>query len=298
MKDKLPFIIWPGLLLVAFGCHLLLVGQGWSLYPAFLICYFSLTGVILALEFILPRCKSWIESDGQITNDILYSITTVGVVNTLFGRGFDALLVVLLGMVASVHPANWQLWPEQIPMFIQCCLALMIVELVRYWGHRLSHTIKFFWNFHTIHHSPVRLSVINTGRIHPGELLPLIFSIVAIVVLGIPKEVVIWQAAFTSYVAVLAHANIKIQPGILDYVFNTPIIHRWHHSNRVHECNHNYGHTFCIYDRLFGTYHNPEDRIPRQLGVPGQVPAGFTAQLIYPFTNRCGQRIIKAPTGQ
>ena len=46
--------------------------------------------------------------------------------------------------------------------------------------------------------------------------------------------------------------------GWLNFVFNTPGLHRWHHSMDLREGNKNYGENLVCWDLLFGTFANPE----------------------------------------
>lgn len=66
---------------------------------------------------------------------------------------------------------KFDLWPSQLPMVVQVTLALMIAEFGLYWAHRIAHETVFFWRFHALHHSVVRLWVVNTGRFHVADSL-------------------------------------------------------------------------------------------------------------------------------
>ena len=72
--------------------------------------------------------------------------------------------------------------------------------------------------------------------------------------------------------------------GVLSYIFNTPELHRWHHSMDLSEGNRNYGENLAVWDLLFGTYHNPRHRRPPTvIGIPERMPADFLGQLAAPF---------------
>jgi sterol desaturase/sphingolipid hydroxylase (fatty acid hydroxylase superfamily) len=42
-------------------------------------------------------------------------------------------------------------------------------------------------------------------------------------------------------------------------------------------------------DKLFGTFHLPEDRWPKDYGIPEDVPQGYGGQFLYPWT-RTGKK--------
>jgi len=51
----------------------------------------------------------------------------------------------------------------------------------------------------------------------------------------------------------------------IELLFVTPRFHFVHHSADVHFTNSNYGFIFTLWDRLFGTYTNPEHVAPDEL---------------------------------
>ncbi len=47
----------------------------------------------------------------------------------------------------------------------------------------------------------------------------------------------------------------------IEYIFATPSNHRRHHGSQEQYINKNFGATFIIWDRLFGTYQQEEERV-------------------------------------
>jgi len=94
---------------------------------------------------------------------------------------------------------------------------------------------------------------------------------------------VLWLSAVTAYIGMLTHCNVDMKFGWLSYVFNTPGLHRWHHSRDLREGNKNYGENLMIWDHIFRTWINPNRRPPANIGIPEAMPAGFLAQLAWPF---------------
>jgi sterol desaturase/sphingolipid hydroxylase (fatty acid hydroxylase superfamily) len=45
-----------------------------------------------------------------------------------------------------------------------------------------------------------------------------------------------------------------------------------------------------IFDKIFGTFHLPEGRWPKDYGIPEDVPKSYLGQLAYPFT-RTGKKL-------
>jgi sterol desaturase/sphingolipid hydroxylase (fatty acid hydroxylase superfamily) len=48
-------------------------------------------------------------------------------------------------------------------------------------------------------------------------------------------------------------------PWIIEYIFATPSNHRVHHGSQDKYINKNYGATFIIWDRIFGTFQEEEE---------------------------------------
>ena len=65
-----------------------------------------------------------------------------------------------------------------------------------------------------------------------------------------------------GYIGLLTHCNVAMRFGPLSLVFNTPELHRWHHSMDLREGNKNYGENLAIWDLLFGTWFNAARRPP------------------------------------
>ena len=81
--------------------------------------------------------------------------------------------------------------------------------------------------------------------------------------------------------------------GILNFLFNTNALHRWHHSNAPSEGTQNLGRALVLWDQVFGTYYNPKDQAePKQIGLFASSKAypkanRFFAQILWPFKAPC-----------
>ena len=65
----------------------------------------------------------------------------------------------------------------------------------------------------------------------------------------------------------------------------TPRYHHWHHALEVEARDRNFAVHFPWIDRLFGTWYAPTGRWPSAYGLADEaVPAGYLAQLMYPFS--------------
>jgi sterol desaturase/sphingolipid hydroxylase (fatty acid hydroxylase superfamily) len=69
------------------------------------------------------------------------------------------------------------------------------------------------------------------------------------------------------------HMNVTWRSNWLEWVFITPRLHHVHHSDNLTLSNANFGVIFSIWDRLFGTYVDPDEvKEPLSFGIGEKVP--------------------------
>jgi sterol desaturase/sphingolipid hydroxylase (fatty acid hydroxylase superfamily) len=247
----------------------------------FNLVYLALAVVLIGLERTLPYEKAWLKPDGQTFANLAHTLLNKGAVQILVA------VTAVLGLASAAEPQRqtWpSLWPADLPMVIQVGLGLLLAEFGLYWAHRLAHEWALLWRFHAVHHSVTRLWVVNTGRFHfVDTAVSVVFSQAILFAIGAPVIVLLWVSAFTAFVGILTHCNIEMRFGPLSYIFNTPELHRWHHSMVPDEGNTNYGENLMAFDQVFGTFFNPPRRPPVKIGIPGPMPADFLGQLGHPF---------------
>jgi alkylglycerol monooxygenase len=147
--------------------------------------------------------------------------------------------------------------PFQMPMnaWWAWTILLFLDDFAYYWFHRISHEVRFFWNFHVVHHSSnqYNLSVAVrqswfSGVAHWVFYIPLAF-------LGFPFWAFVVMHGFNLIYQFWIHTKvIKKLPAFIEYIFNTPSHHRVHHGVNDAYLDKNYAGIFIIWDRLFGTF--------------------------------------------
>jgi sterol desaturase/sphingolipid hydroxylase (fatty acid hydroxylase superfamily) len=168
--------------------------------------------------------------------------------------------------------------PEQLgPVWLQVPVVLLSVSLFRYWMHRLQHTVPFLWELHSYHHRVTDLKATNTLVSHPIDFA--LRNVVIFLMLGVigfnPFALLIAVPA-TNISGTFSHCGGDVKGGLLNYLFVTPEVHRWHHSVKIPEgygysCN--YGVEFSFWDIIFGTFYLPlrngVAEQPERIGYPG-----------------------------
>jgi sterol desaturase/sphingolipid hydroxylase (fatty acid hydroxylase superfamily) len=278
IKAALSRVLWPGLLGACIALNHVGLGSA-SPILIFNLIYFSLALTLLMLERVMPYESAWLENDGQIGPDLSHTLLNKGVVQLV------ATAVVAMGIAEAVDAEASMLWPDQSPLAVQIILGLIVAEAGLYLAHRLAHFWPRLWCFHAVHHSVTRLWIINTGRFHfVDTIVSISLSQPLLYLAGAPKLVFLWVAAITAFVGVLTHCNVEMKNPWLRWVFNTPELHRWHHSKVPSEGNTNFGENLMLYDQIFSTYFFPARRPPKDIGINTPMPAGFLGQLRAPFT--------------
>ncbi len=283
MRYALSWVSWPGLLIIC----MLITSYGFVLdMPVvfFNLAYLFLAVSLYALEQFMPHEPVWNEDDGQTFANIAHTLLSKGSVQTLV---IFSTAIGLASLVTPMAEPGHGVWPRDWPLWIQVIMGVASAEFGLYWAHRLGHDWYPLWRFHSIHHSVTRLWIINTGRFHfVDSIVSILLGMAILLGLGAPMEVLIWLSAITAFIGMLTHCNIEMRFGPLSWIFNTPGLHRWHHSRDIKEGNKNYGENLVLWDQLFGTYINPSHRPPVNIGINEYMPPGFLQQLAHPFKRR------------
>lgn len=205
--------------------------------------------VVGLLERKIPYRKQWSGNHGDVTTDI----TSAGVLIAVIDPALKTLAP--LAVVASYSAIGTELPASQADLWVQIAVALLLIELGKYWAHRLHHSFTPFWWLHAMHHSSQRLYFLNGLRFHPlNYALNFSFSILPAMLVGLSPEALLGYLAITQPVVLMQHANLDLQHGNLNKIFSTPEDHRWHHSTVPVEANRNFGNALLIWDHVFGTF--------------------------------------------
>ena len=229
----------------------------------------------------------------QIGNDLAYYFLSSLVPATLM----SVPLALLSTLVREVLPAGFHDGVRWLPLWFGVPAGLVIADIGSYWGHRLSHEIRFLWRFHAIHHSAEHIDFLVNGRAHPIDMVVTRMSgLVPLYVLGLGSA---GPAGSTLPIAItligtilgfFIHANVRWRFGPLEWLVATPAFHHWHHSRTDH-IDHNYAATFPWIDRMFGTLYLP-GHFPADYGIQVPMSATLTGQLLSPMG---GPAMTEAP---
>ncbi len=184
------------------------------------------------------------------------------------------------------------------PIAAQIVIAILAQDFIRWFHHWARHKVPLFWQFHAVHHSQTEMTFLSDYRVHPVDRL---FSTLAgfvpfgiLLPIGIAVPTAVVWGFILGWHQNLYHSNVRMNFGILRYVFVTPQSHRVHHSILPEHRDTNFGVLFCFWDRLFGTHKEVGDEYP-PTGIPDTsfpmetslnpvvLVRTFVMQWLYPF---------------
>ena len=162
-----------------------------------------------------------------------------------------SIILFFYNMVPWGVPVTW--WS-----FILC---LIVLDFCRYWAHRVAHEQRFWWATHVTHHSSEQYNFTVSFRLSWIQQLKIVFFL-PVALLGFhPVVFFVVHQIEVLYQFWLHTELIKKLPAPIEYIFTTPSHHRVHHATNEKYLDKNYGSTFIIWDRIFGTFY-PEEETP------------------------------------
>jgi sterol desaturase/sphingolipid hydroxylase (fatty acid hydroxylase superfamily) len=240
------------------------------------------TLLLLFAIIILERVYTYkyaVSQRTMLTRDIIANVVNLYVTGAVVG-----MVVVPMLVFFPEHFLGRKLVfasPEQLgPFWLQIIVILLSVSFFRYWMHRMQHTNAFLWELHSYHHRVTDLKASNAEVSNPIDFAlrnVVIFFVPGII--GFDPFAILLAVTATKVTSVFSHCGGDVKGGLLNYLFVTPEVHRWHHSAKVPEgygysCN--YGVEFSFWDSLFGTFHLPQKDgqflQPEHIGHPDGLP--------------------------
>ncbi|KUM02712.1 sterol desaturase family protein [Chromobacterium subtsugae] len=161
---------------------------------------------------------------------------------------------------------------DRLPALWQWVFAFIAWDLSFYCMHRAHHTWRIFWAVHVVHHQGEHFSLSLGIRNSWYSSLTSLLFVAPLAVLGLPLEMFVAASSFHYAVQLYNHNAFVGKSGWLDRVLVTPSNHRVHHATDPIYLNKNFGGTFLIWDKLFGSYQAERDDVPLRYGVRGESP--------------------------
>ena len=177
---------------------------------------------------------------------------------------FGTLLKVAIYTWAFQHVALFELSASSPWVWIG---ALIGYDFCYYWLHRAGHRIGVLWAAHVVHHQSEDYNLGTALRqTSSGFLLGWIFYL-PLAVAGVPPLVFGVVALIDLLYQFWVHTQQVGKLGWFDRWFCSPSNHRAHHGVNERYLDKNYGGILILWDRLFGSFVEEDEREPVVYGT-------------------------------
>jgi sterol desaturase/sphingolipid hydroxylase (fatty acid hydroxylase superfamily) len=215
----------------------------------------------------------------------------VAVGNAICG-GLSALaLAGIYGWVWSLAQVRWPLsdWRTWVAAFV-------LVEFVYYWFHRWSHTVRWLWATHAVHHSAEEMTLPAAIRLGWTNILSggwVLF--LPLIAAGFHPLLVLGLLTVDLRYQFFLHTEAVGKLGPLEWVLNTPSHHRVHHASNGDYLDKNFGGMVIVFDRLFGTFAEERpDTEPLRYGLVHPVGSKNPFRIVFHEWGRMSADLVAA----
>lgn len=132
--------------------------------------------------------------------------------------------------------------------------AFIAIDLLYYVQHRAEHRVPWLWALHEVHHQSTLCDTSVSLRLSALTPVSVLGFQLVLAVAGVPTHVYLAMYALHGALIFLLHARTPRWFDRAGWVWNSPYLHRGHHSNHPRLRGKNLGGVFVVWDRLFGTY--------------------------------------------
>ena len=212
------------------------------------LIYWSIGAAFFAAEALWPSRPL------RYRRVIVYDLVSLGLYNLFF---LVAVFLTSQLAVPNYVPDRMQ----GLPFAMKLLVFILLVDCSAYWLHRIWHT-AWLWPLHRWHHAPVYMYWLAGVR----ASLPQVVMAGLPFMIGLPllRPVPAWFFPLYSVFLIVTnnwmHMNTTWRSSWLEWVLVTPRYHHVHHGTTPDCYERNFGVVFSMWDRLFGTYANPEER--------------------------------------
>ncbi|MEL6623273.1 MAG: sterol desaturase family protein [Pseudomonadota bacterium] len=240
---------------------------------AFAPMFLGVVVTLMVLEFVATRLADIDSHDSKETAASFVIAIGNKIIRTL-EAGFVAIPFLLayhyrLIDIDLTSPLAW------IALFL-------FVEFVYYWHHRASHTVRWLWATHAVHHSPTRFNLTAGIRLGwTGAISGHFLFYVPLALIGFhPLAIAAVLGANLGY-QFFIHSELLPRLGPLEWILNTPTHHKVHHACNDTCLDKNYGGTLIVFDRLFGTFAAPPQNEPLRYGLAGRQQTNNPIKIVF-----------------
>lgn len=154
--------------------------------------------------------------------------------------------------------------------FATAAAAFLAIDLLYYWLHRLEHSVPVLWAIHEVHHQSKLCDTSVSFRTSVLAPLAVLTPHLVLALLGVPVATYLAAYLLHTSLVFLLHSRTPSWLDRAGAIFNSPFLHRGHHSTHPTLRNKNFGGVFIIWDRLCGTF-EPRCEVATEFGLAGRL---------------------------
>lgn len=145
--------------------------------------------------------------------------------------------------------------------------AYVLIDFLSYWYHRISHRVNIFWAGHVTHHSSEHFNFSNGFRTSFFQGINRIVFWCCLPLFGFSPLMLVIILKVSGLYDFLLHTQYIPKLGFLEKILVTPSQHRVHHGRNEIYLDKNYGSTFVVWDKMFGTFQEETETV--EYGIKG-----------------------------
>lgn len=206
------------------------------------------------MMFAIPVFAVSMAAEAAITRRYVLEYAVSDVVCGLLQQaiGAPAKLLVGAGYLLAYDTLRVTTWDPASPL--TWVVAFVLADLAFYGWHRWSHRMNIGWAAHVVHHQREDFNLAVALRQSGSNALTSLPFYGPLAIVGIPLSVTFVCIAASVMYQFFLHTELIRTLGPLEWVLNTPSHHRVHHARNPGYLDRNYGGTFIVWDRLFGSF--------------------------------------------
>ena len=213
--------------------------------------------IVLAMIFVEILISNWQQKNYYQTQDTL---CTIGLL-----AGNIIVAFSIKGLILALHFYLYQYkifeLSGMLPLWLFWILTFVVIDLVFYIYHRMSHRIRFLWAIHLSHHSSEEMNfAVSFRQAWFGPISKIPFFMV-LPLLGFDPTIIAAAGVISTLWGIVGHTQIVGRLGFVEWIFNTPSHHRVHHGSNKQYIDKNYGNLLIIWDRMFGTFEPEKEKV-------------------------------------
>ena len=279
-QDYAVYLTLPALGIALGGLTLLMRGspfaKAFPYYHSFASLFFMIT-----LERVWTYRKA-VPQRHMLWRDLTSTMVQTFIIGGIFG----AIFLPILHYFPQTFLGRRLLFglSDQLgPLWVQVIAVFLLSSLWGYGMHRFEHYNNFLWKLHGYHHSVTSVQATNILVSNPVDYaLRNVMGGLLLSIVGFNPIAIVFAGVIDLNYGSFSHSGTDAKGGWMNYIFNGPEVHRWHHSVKLPDdprfrygCN--FGVATTFWDQLFGTFCLPKDEhgnvlAPAAMGHPEGYP--------------------------